>query len=138
MYWFTLLIAVLSGIATFYYLIHTDEINNRYFSVLVITFLLSTTNSYMYSSRFDEVSINDYELVLNNKDKCIKYSSCEEELKNILADGKIKKYELSSYKDILDDEIKKDKEYEDWKAKLDRDIKNKEKLEQIKKELEQK
>lgn len=136
MYWFILLIAVLSGIVVFYYVFYEKEINNRVLEVLAICFILSALSSYLNFSRFDEVSINDYESVVNNKDKCIKYSSCEKELRNILEDGKIKEYEFSSYKEILEDEIKKDKEYEDWKAKLDRDMKNKEKLEQIKKELE--
>lgn len=138
MYWFILIIAVISGITFFYCMTNDNKLHEKVIYLIGLCFLLSALSSYINFSRFNEVSINDYELVVNNKDKCIKYSSCEEELRNILADGKIKKYELSSYKDILDDEIKKDKEYEDWKAKLDRDMKNKEKLEQIKKELEKK
>ena len=133
MYWLVFIIAVISG-GVLVYSIYTYK--EELLKASGVICLLTGIITYYDSSRFDEVSINDYESVVNNKDKCIKYSSCEEELRNILEDGKIKKYELSSYKEILDSEMKKEKEYEDWKVKLDRDMKNKEKLEQIKKELE--
>jgi hypothetical protein len=138
MYWFILGIAFLSGIAFFFYMFNEDKINDRVHYVIGICFLLSSLSSYIGKSSFDEVSINDYELVVDSKEKCIKYPSCEEELKNILADGKVKKYELLSYKEILENEVKKDEAREQWKKELDRDMKNKEKLEQIKKELEKK
>ena len=138
MYWLVLIIAVISGIAFFYFMINDNKLHEKVVYLIGLCFLLSALSSYINFSRFDEVSINDYELVVDNKEKCIKYPSCEEELKNILADNKIKKYELSSYKDILDNEVKREKDYENWKKELDRDMKNKEKLEQIKKELEKK
>ncbi len=138
MYWLVLIIAVISGIAFFYFIINDNKLHEKVVYLIGLCFLLSALSSYMNSSRFDEVSINDYDLVIDSKEKCTKYPSCEEELKNILADNKIKEYELSSYKEILNNEIKKDEAREQWKKELDREMKNKEKLEQIKKELEKK
>lgn len=135
MYWLVLIIAVISGCVSIYSIYNCKEEVLKFSGIIC---LLTGIITYMDSSRFDEVSINDYELVVDSKEKCSKYPSCEEELKNILADNKIKKYELSSYKEILDDEVKREKDYENWKKELDRDMKNKEKLEQIKKELEKK
>lgn len=138
MYWLVLIIAVISGIAFFYFIINDNKLHEKVVYLIGLCFLLSALSSFMNSSRFDEVSINDYDLVIDSKEKCTKYPSCEEVLKNILADNKIKEYELSSYKETLDNEIKRDEAREQWKKELDREMKNKEKLEQIKKELEKK
>lgn len=135
MYWLVLIIAVISGCVAIYSIYNYKEELLKFSGVICLATGIFT---YMDSSRFNEVSVNDYELIIDSKEKCIKYTSCEEELKNILADGKVKKYELSNYKEILENEVTKEKDYENWKKEFDRNTKNKEKLEQIKKELEKK
>lgn len=100
MFWFILCLFITGvlGALSYYYYKNGEDTN---FVKSVLLFLSFGIVSYVLSSTLEEITEVDYDYIVKSKEECFKYQSCKEILNDILADGKVKRFEFAELKNEL-------------------------------------